>query len=110
MKKIGATIIKEWILLKRDIAGIALLFLMPAMLIVVMALVQDAPFRDYQELRFDLLLVDNDGGSLAAEIKNGLRQSKNFHVVDSFEHKPLDENTLRELLNKGDLPRGYSYS
>lgn len=106
MKKIGATIIKEWILLKRDIAGIALLFLMPAMLIVVMALVQDAPFRDYQELRFDLLLVDNDGGSLAAEIKNGLRQSKNFHVVDSFEHKPLDENTLRELLNKGDYHVG----
>lgn len=106
MRKIGATIVKEWILLKRDLAGVAFLLLMPAMLIVVMALVQDAPFRDYQELRFDLLLVDNDGGSLAAEIKNGLRQSKNFHVVDSFGNKPLDEPTLRELLNKGDYHVG----
>lgn len=106
MKKITATIIKEWILLKRDVAGIALLFLMPAMLIVVMALVQDAPFRDYQELKFDLLLVDNDGGSLATEIKNGLRQSKNFNVVDSIDGKPLGEQTLRKLLNKGEYHVG----
>jgi ABC-2 type transport system permease protein len=106
MKKITATIIKEWILLRRDFAGLMLLFLMPAMLIVVMALVQDAPFRDYQELRFDLLLVDEDHGSLADEIIKGLRESKNFHVIDSLEGQPLQEKQLKALLQKGDYHVG----
>ncbi len=69
-------------------------------------MVQDAPFRDYQELRFDLLLVDNDRGSLATEIKTGLGQSKNFNVVDSIEGKPLTQNLLKELLLKGDYHVG----
>lgn len=101
MNKILATIKKEWILLYRDMAGLMLLFLMPAILIVVMALIQDAPFRDYQELRFDLLLVDEDGGSLAKEIKEGLGKSRNFHVVDQWEGKPLTEATMKALLQKG---------
>ena len=106
MKKIAATIIKEWILLRRDAAGLMLLFLMPAILIVVMALVQDAPFRDYQELRFDLLLVDEDQGSLADEIKNGLKQSKNFHVIEELDGKPLTNERLKELLQKGEYHVG----
>ncbi|HRO43691.1 MAG TPA: ABC transporter permease [Flavipsychrobacter sp.] len=101
MKKITATIIKEWIMLRRDAAGLMLLFLMPAILIVVMALVQDAPFRDYQELRFDLLLVDEDGGSLASEIKNGLKQSKNFNVIEQINGQQLTDAELKKQLQKG---------
>ena len=44
--------------MRRDIAGMLLLLLMPAFLIIIMAWVQDAPFKDYQEQRFDLLLTD----------------------------------------------------
>lgn len=99
--KILATILKEWILLRRDVTGMVFLFLMPAILILVMALVQDAPFKDYQELRFDLLLSDNDHGRLAEEIKAGLKQSKNFKIVDSIDGKPLTDAKLRELLQQG---------
>ena len=41
MKKILATIIKEWILLRRDIGGLMMLLIMPGILIMVMAMVQD---------------------------------------------------------------------
>ena len=101
MKKITATIIKEWLLLRRDVSGLLLLLIMPAVLIVVMALVQDAPFRDYQEIRFDLLIADNDNGKLSKEIQEGLRQSKNFHVVNMLEGKPVTDSTLKSLLQKG---------
>jgi len=101
LKKIFATIIKEWTLLRRDVAGLALLLLMPALLIIVMALVQDAPFRDYQEIRFDLLFADNDKGSVATEIKNGLRESPNFRVIDSINGQPLSEENLKTLLHDG---------
>lgn len=106
MNKVFATILKEWILIRRDVAGFMLLFLMPAILIVVMAMVQDAPFKDYQELKFDLLLVDNDGGSLAKEIKKGLKTSKNFKIIDSLNGEKLTEDRLKELLNDGEYRVG----
>ncbi|MEZ5016315.1 MAG: ABC transporter permease [Flavipsychrobacter sp.] len=106
MKKVLATILKEWILTRRDVAGFMLLFLMPAVLIVVMAMVQDAPFKDYQELKFELLLVDNDGGSLAKEIKKGLKESKNFKVIDSVDGAPLSKERFTQLLQDGEYKVG----
>jgi ABC-2 type transport system permease protein len=66
-----------------------------------MALVQDAPFRDYQELRFDLLLADNDGGSLSQEIRAGLKQSRNFHIIDTLDGNPVTSVRLKQLLQEG---------
>jgi ABC-2 type transport system permease protein len=106
MRKILATMTKEWQLTRRDISGLILLLAMPAILIVVMALVQDAPFRDYRNLRFDLLLADNDHGSLARQITLGLKQSGNFHVVDSLNNAPVDEATLKRELNEGNYKIG----
>lgn len=101
MKKIAATIIKEWILTRRDVAGFMLLFLMPAALIVVMAMVQDAPFKDYQELHFDLLVADADNGSIAQSIKEGLRESGTFRITDSIDGQPVTEAQLKQLLQEG---------
>lgn len=101
MKKILATIIKEWTLTRRDVAGFMLLFLMPAILIVVMAMVQDAPFKDYQELKFDLLVADQDNGSVAQSIKDGLKASGGFRVTDSIDGQPVSETQLKDLLQDG---------
>jgi ABC-2 type transport system permease protein len=106
LKKIIATIAKEYTLFRRDVGGMVLLFLMPAILIVVMALVQDAPFKDYQEMKFDLLLADNDHGSLAREIKQGLKQSKNFNIIDSLNGAPVTAEQLEQLLTNGDYRVG----
>lgn len=101
MKKILATIIKEWILLRRDIGGLMMLLIMPGILIMVMAMVQDAPFKDYQQLKFELLFVDRDGGKLAEEIRNGLKNSRNFILRDSLDGKAVTEEQLKDLLNSG---------
>ena len=96
MKKILATIIKEWILLRRDIGGLMMLLIMPGILIMVMAMVQDAPFKDYQQLKFELLVVDQDGGKLAEEIRNGLKNSRNFILRDSLDGKAVTEEQLKD--------------
>ncbi|MCB0695886.1 MAG: ABC transporter permease [Chitinophagaceae bacterium] len=106
MKKILATIIKEWTLARRDVAGLMLLFLMPAVLIIVMAMVQDAPFKDYQELKFDLLVADNDNGSIARSIIEGLKESGSFRVTDSIDGEPVSEDQLKHLLQSGDFKVG----
>ena len=96
-----ATIFKEWLLLIRDPGGLLLLLLMPAALILIMALVQDAPFRDYQELHFDILLADEDGGALSASIRETLTKGKSFRLIDAVDGMPLSAAKLRERLLHG---------
>jgi ABC-2 type transport system permease protein len=79
--KILATIFKEFLLLIRDPGGMALIFIMPLALVIVMALVQDAPFRDYQEIKLDVLLVDQDSDSLSAKIKEAFDASPNVNLI-----------------------------
>lgn len=114
LRSILATIHKEWLLLRRDWGGLIMLLIMPAVLIVIMALVQDAPFRDYQEVQFDLLLADEDGGNLSAEFRKGLSGSSNFRLVDSIEGRAVSRTQLLERLQSGKdhigilLPKGAS--
>ena len=70
--KILATIYKEFLLLVRDPGGMALIFIMPLALVIVMALVQDAPFRDYQEVKLEVLFIDEDQDSLSAKVMRGI--------------------------------------
>ena len=96
----------------RDKAGLALLFIMPVVLICVMAIIQDAPFKDYQELKFDILSVDNDHGRLARYIKEGLESTGQFNIVDSLDGKVVDQELAMQLVQEGEysiaiiIPRG----
>lgn len=114
MKKVFATFIKERILLFRDIVGICILFLMPVFLILIMALIQDAPFRDFQDMKIEILLVDDDGGLLGKNIKEGLIQSGQFQIIDSIDKQQLTKENAIQLVNKGDykfsilIPKGVS--
>lgn len=112
MLRLLATIRKEYRLLFRDKMGLGLLFLMPVVLITVMALIQDAPFKDYQELKFDILTVDNDHGRLGRYIKEGLSHSGQFRIIDSVKGQPVSQEQAKVLVNKGDykisiiIPKG----
>jgi ABC-2 type transport system permease protein len=101
MNTVIATITKELLLLIRDRAGLLLLFLMPLLLIVIMALLQDAPFKDYQELRFDVLVVDEDKGDLATKIKTDIGKSKQYHVIDSLNSQSLTWPVASALVEDG---------
>lgn len=81
MLRLFATIKKELLILLRDRSGLAILFLMPMALVTIMALIQDAPFRDYQELRIPVLVINNDKGDLGKKIIDGLTDSKVFQVT-----------------------------
>ncbi|HOZ51940.1 MAG TPA: ABC transporter permease, partial [Chitinophagaceae bacterium] len=101
MQRILATYIKEWHLMRRDLGGLALLFLMPMLLIIIMALVQDAPFKDYKDHQFEAIFVDEDGGKVATLIKQGLLDSKQFQLTESYENIPITTSSTKELIQKG---------
>jgi ABC-2 type transport system permease protein len=90
--KILATVYKEFLLLVRDPGGMALIFIMPLALVIVMALVQDAPFRDYQEIKLEVLFIDEDKDSLSAKVMEAFQASPNVVLVqkhDTTEAKKL---------------------
>jgi len=61
----------------------ALILVMPLALVIVMALVQDAPFRDYQEIKLDVLVVDFDQDSLSHKIRKAFLASPNINLVQN---------------------------
>ena len=101
MLRIVATIKKEYLTLTRDKAGLALLFFMPLVLIIMMALIQDAPFRDYQELKFKIILVDNDQEKLSNDLVDGLAKAKKFIITRNYNEKPITDDIAKKLVNEG---------
>jgi len=92
-----STFYKECLLLIRDPGGLVLIFMMPLALVVVMALVQDAPFRDYQELKIDVLLVDMDRDSLGNKIRKSFEAAGQVHLVEES-----DSVVARQKVHSGE--------
>lgn len=107
MRRFLATIRKEILLLTRDWAGLGLIFLMPAVLVVVMTLIQDASFRKLDETQITLLYLDDDGDQLGTQVREGLEKAGYFQVVTTTgDGRPLDESILLDLVRKGKYQMG----
>lgn len=85
MHKLWASAYKETLLLIRDIGGIAILFIMPLLLLIVITLVQDSSFKTISDVKIPVLLVDNDKGEVSKSIIENLSESNSFeiHLKDS---------------------------
>ena len=57
--QLRAIMIKEWLLLSRDIHGLALLFVMPVVFILIMSLAMKADFDRRSGVQLDMLVRDN---------------------------------------------------
>lgn len=93
---------KEGLLLVRDKAGLAILFLMPTFLIILMSLLQEVGWGTLvKESKVPVLFVDNDHDSLSMKIRKGLNDSNFFTLIDSLDSKPLTIESTREAVKKG---------
>lgn len=106
MTKLWASFYKEFLLVVRDKAGLAMLFIMPLFLIITMAIIMDAPFRDYQESGIELLMVNEDNDSLGNIIERGLADSEIFTIVKERNGKGISSEDVSELIKDGDYILG----
>ncbi len=83
MHKLWASIYKETLLLIRDIGGIAILFIMPLLLLVVITSVQDSTFKTISDIKIPVLLVDNDKGEVSKNIMENLAASNSFEIIQT---------------------------
>ena len=81
MRKLWALIYKDILLLVKDKAGLALLFIMPVSLVFIMTYLQDNTFRAVRENRIPLAVLNNDGDSLGTYIICELRRSEMFELT-----------------------------
>ena len=91
-----ASAYKEFLLLIRDIGGIAILFIMPLVLIVTITLIQDSTFKTVSDAKIPILVVNNDNGNVSETILKGLGESNAFEV-----NIKESEDVARDLVFKG---------
>jgi len=98
---------KETLLLLRDKAGLVILFLMPMVLVVIMALLQEFGYSSVKrESQVDVLFLDLDRDSLGFKIRDGLVGSGYFNLIDSLDNRPVNDSTIREAVKAGDYVIG----
>ncbi|MDC8102877.1 ABC transporter permease [Chryseobacterium rhizosphaerae] len=85
--KLWRSFIKEILLLKRDIGGIVIIFVMPLLLIVTITLIQDSTFKNLEGSKIPIIFIDNDQSEVSKSIKGELENSKTFQLLTNFNEK-----------------------
>ncbi len=112
MGSVLATIGKELLLLRRDKAGLLVLFVMPATLVLVITLVQDNILNTTGTTGVKALFINHDDGEVSKKIKTWLGEKGGFDLITEIDGKPVSEAQAREVVKSGDyqfcliLPEG----
>ena len=101
MYRLRASVIKEILLLIRDRAGLALMFLMPVVLIFVMTMIQDTTFRKLDETQLDILFLDLDHDSLGITLETGLKETGFCTLVKEHKEQRIDKLLMNKLIAGG---------
>lgn len=103
---------KELLLLSRDLHGLALLFVMPVLFILIMSLAMQNTFSEHSAVKIDYVLVDADGGESAQWVAQQLEAGGSFRR--SHQDTAVDE--LAALVKSDQaqflvtIPAGFSES
>ena len=98
MRALLALWLKEWLVLSRDVHGLAVLFLMPAAFLVIMSLALSDAFKDDGARRTDFAVLAPAGPKVADSIALSLA-GDGFQVAPA----PANEGAARDSLRRGAL-------
>jgi ABC-2 type transport system permease protein len=68
------TLKKEFLLMTRDIHAVAVLFVMPAVFIMIMSLAMRDLFEQHNSVHIDVLAVNLDGGKASQELLKAMEE------------------------------------
>lgn len=89
--KLWRSFIKEILLLKRDIGGIVIIFVMPLLLIVTITLIQDSTFKNLEGSKIPIIFIDQDKSEVSKNIEAELENSKTFQLLTNFNEKSAQD-------------------
>ena len=92
MRKLFAIAHKELLLLSRDRTGLLVLFVMPAVLVLVISLVQENVLKSIGETSVEVLFVDQDGQSLGKLLEDRLAAAGSVKIIKQINGKKIDDD------------------
>jgi len=102
MYKLLMTIRKEAKLLARDLGGLAVLFIMPVFLVIVVTLIQNNTYENITNQRLKLLVIDWDQAEVSQAIFDEVNALGSFEIVTTLDGMELTEERAANAVLKGD--------
>lgn len=93
--KLYTTVVKDFRILLRDKIGLTIMFLMPVVLAIIIASVQNSTFELVNENKIPVLLLNRDTGRIATELEEALTTTGMFRL------KKADVAATEEQLKAG---------
>lgn len=97
MKKLLYSLYKEYKVLVRDKAAMAVTFFMPMALVFVVTIIQDSTFKSVNETAVPLLYVDHDNDSLSFQLEKSLAKTGFFEII----RKEMSTEEIKEKVSEG---------
>jgi ABC-2 type transport system permease protein len=104
MQKLLAGIRKEFLVLVRDLAGLAVLFILPVILLVVVTVAQENGIRSTRDAKAEVLLIPGSNTPLSDSIESAMKGSGLFRVIRTIRGDPVSQETAISLIRKGEYP------
>jgi ABC-2 type transport system permease protein len=102
MIRFFATAYKEMLLLKRDRSGLLVLFVMPAILVLVITLVQENAMKTMGENPTDILFIDDDGKMVGQRIEKALSEATGVHLTKVINGRRPDKTAAIRAVAGGE--------
>lgn len=78
-------------MLKRDIGGIVIIFVMPLLLIITITLIQDSTFKNLEGTKIPIIFIDNDKSEISQNIKKEFENGKTFELFTNFTEESAEK-------------------
>jgi ABC-2 type transport system permease protein len=106
MNRLLSAFHKEFLILIRDIPGLAILFIMPVLLIMIVTLAQQNALKSSKESKTDVIFVDHAHSAFSKLLKQSLDSSGLYRLKSPTSVTPEDDDFARKKIADGDYPIG----
>lgn len=97
---------KDFLILLRDKGGLAMLFIMPTALVLIMTSLQNNTFKAINESGINLILLNRDTDSLGTAIEQEIERSGFFSIYRQINDQQPEEEDVREAVASGKFQIG----
>lgn len=95
---------KEFLILVRDIPGLAILFIMPVLLVIIVTLAQQNALKSSKEIKTEVLFLDHAHTTFSELLRQNLDSSGLYTLVSGQAKAPLNDEIARKKIGDGDYP------
>ena len=101
MHRFLSAVFKDYLILIRDKAGLAIIFVMPMALVLIMTLLQDSAYRSINESGIPIVYIDEDQDSLGIGLERGLQASGFFEISKSINGEKATRDNAWKAVSQG---------